>query len=598
MIPIRIRAAALLLAVALSTLPASAAQLQLALPADEDLSESLTAASLTVGAIREAEGAPVRRDVVAAAQADYRRLVAVLFEAGYFGPVISIQIDGVEAAALPVISRQDPIGTVTISVQSGPRFLFRETRIAPVAPGTELPEDFAPGRPAGTDVLRRTTAAGIDRWRALGHAKAELAGQDIVADHAANRLDAALALAPGPKLQYGPLFVEGAERVRENRITRIADLRQGRVFDPEQVDEAARRLVRTGAFRSVSITEADEIGPANTLPMTVQVVERLPRRFGAGAELSSEDGLSLSTFWLHRNLSGAADSFRVEGEIEGIGGDTGGEDFRLSFAYNRPATFNPETDLYASAFIESLDQPNFQSDRVGFEVGARRIVDEEFNYSYGIAYEQSKVEDAFGRRDFSILSLPLEAEYNRRNDDLNPTDGFYIEASAEPFYGFRTAGAGIRFLADLRGYQGFGSEDRTVVAARLQLGSVVGPDLADTPAADLFFSGGGGTVRGQEFQSLGVTLPSGRLVGGKSFLGFSGELRQGVTEKIGVVGFVDMGLISPNSDWSDGDTHVGAGLGIRYNTGIGPIRVDLGLPVSGPGDPSGVAIYIGIGQAF
>ncbi|MGB3408188.1 MAG: BamA/TamA family outer membrane protein, partial [Jannaschia sp.] len=420
----------------------------------------------------------------------------------------------------------------------------------------------------------------------------------VTADHAVSRLNAALTLAPGPRLSYGPLQISGNEAVRTRQIDRIVDLRPGQQFDPEQIADAAQRLQRTGAFRSVSIVEAEEIGPGDTLPLEVQVVERLPRRFGAGAEIGTSEGLSLSTYWLHRNLTGYADSLRVEGEINGIGGDSGGEDVRLSFAYNSPATFNPETDLYITGEIESLDELDFSSDRAEVGVGARRIVSDEFEYTYGIAFARSRVTDAFGTRNFSILSLPLTAQYDRRNDSLNPSDGYYVEAGLAPFHGFETAGSGVRFTADLRGYQGFGPEDRTVIAARLQIGTVAGPDLADVPADDLFFSGGGGTVRGQPFQQLGVILPSGRRVGGRSFLGLSGEIRQNVTESIGVVGFVDAGRISSASDWSDGETHVGAGIGLRYNTGIGPIRVDLGVPVSGPDDNSGFEVYIGIGQAF
>ncbi|MCK0169047.1 BamA/TamA family outer membrane protein [Jannaschia sp. S6380] len=578
----------------------AAADLQIAIAGDpdtfEDLAEDIRAASLTAGAVEEDESQ--RRDIVAAAQADYRRLLAVLFEAGYFGPVISITIDGVEAAALPTIGQQGGVNSVAIQIQPGPRFLFGQAAIAPVARGTELPEGFAPGLPAGTDVIRQAARAGVEGWRARGHAKAEVADQQITARHEIDRLDVALSLAPGPRLVFGPVFVEGAEDVRASHISRIADLRQGRVFDPGQVEEAARRLQRTGAFSSVSITEAERIGPADTLPMTISVVERLPRRFGFGAEIASEEGLGLSAYWLHRNLTGYADSLRIEGNVEQLGASNSGADYSLTFAYLRPATFNPESDLFVNGGAESLDQPNFNSERAYLEVGARRIVSDEFQYSYGVGYEYSKTSDAFGTREFSILSLPLTAQYDRRDDPLNTRDGYYIEAGLRPFQGFRTAGTGAVFDADLRGYQGFGPDRRTVVAARLQLGSVIGPELDEVPAKTLFFSGGGGTVRGQEFQSLGVELDDGDIVGGRSFVGFSAELRQDVTERIGVVGFADFGLISPDSDFTGGDSHSGAGLGLRYDTGIGPLRLDLGFPVSGPDDDGGVGIYIGIGQAF
>lgn len=575
---------------------AFAATLQLDIQASEDLVDALAAASLAAQAVNE--GIEGRQDLVAAAQADYSRLLAVLFEDGYFGPTISILLDGVEAAALPVIGNGAPVTTVTLSVQTGPAFVFGRATIDPLPAAAEPPEGFAAGKPAGTAILREAASDGTEAWRLQGHAKAGLTSQSIQADHRANQLNAALTLSPGPRLTYGELAVTGNEDVLTRQITRIADLRPGQVFDPEQVQESARRLQRTGAFRSISIVEAEDIGPGDTLPMTVQVVERLPRRFGAGAELGTTEGLGLSAFWLHRNLTGYADSLRFDGEIEGIGGDSGGEDYSLSFAYNRPSTFNPETDLFITGEIASVEEPTYSSDGVELVVGARRIVSDEFQYSYGLSFEKSRVTDAFGTRNFEILSIPLEAQYDRRNEPLNPSDGYFVEVGFEPFQGLLTAGTGARFTADLRGYQHFGAEDRTVLAARVQLGSVIGPELADVPATDLFYSGGGGTVRGQPYQSLSVILPNGREIGGLSFLGLSGEVRQQVTDSIGVVGFVDAGLISEESYWSDGETHVGAGLGLRYNTGIGPIRFDVGLPVSGPGDNSGIEVYIGIGQAF
>jgi translocation and assembly module TamA len=137
------------------------------------------------------------------------------------------------------------------------------------------------------------------------------------------------------------------------------------------------------------------------------------------------------------------------------------------------------------------------------------------------------------------------------------------------------------------------------LAFRGLAGSLVGPSIATAPADFLFFSGGSGTVRGQEYQSLGVDLSPGVTIGGRSFLGLSGEVRVQARRKLSVVGFYDAGYIGSESfvDGS-GEWHSGVGAGLRYDTGIGPIRFDLAIPVSGPGDNTGLEVYIGIGQAF
>ncbi|MBT8454763.1 MAG: BamA/TamA family outer membrane protein, partial [Alphaproteobacteria bacterium] len=130
-------------------------------------------------------------------------------------------------------------------------------------------------------------------------------------------------------------------------------------------------------------------------------------------------------------------------------------------------------------------------------------------------------------------------------------------------------------------------------------GSIVGASITGLPNDQRFYSGGGGTVRGQDYQSLDIDLGGGLRSGGRSFLGLSTELRAGVTDTISVVGFVDWGQISEDSlPGSSGESHAGAGLGLRYETGIGPLRVDLAVPISGPDDGPDFALYIGIGQAF
>jgi translocation and assembly module TamA len=140
-----------------------------------------------------------------------------------------------------------------------------------------------------------------------------------------------------------------------------------------------------------------------------------------------------------------------------------------------------------------------------------------------------------------------------------------------------------------------------VLAGRVQGGFITGSQLLATPRDDLFYSGGGGTVRGQPYQSLGVTANDGGTpveAGGTRFVALSAEIRTKVTDTIGIVGFVDAGHVSdadfgnPGDDW-----HAGAGLGLRYATGFGPIRLDVAAPVGGD-TGEGVQIYIGIGQSF
>ena len=168
---------------------------------------------------------------------------------------------------------------------------------------------------------------------------------------------------------------------------------------------------------------------------------------------------------------------------------------------------------------------------------------------------------------------------------------------AVAFLAISGADDGLRTYVDARAYRTFGTTRPVTFALRGQLGSVFGPALSVAPADYLFYSGGGGTVRGQPYQALGVDLGGGNLVGGRSFVGLTAEARVQITDNIGLVGFVDGGYVGAEEFYDgSGEWHSGAGLGLRYNTGIGPIRLDVATPVHGGG--SGFFIYIGIGQAF
>ena len=580
-----------------------AAEVALSVAGEEDLRGDIENASLLLRAEGDEDVDITNpQDLVAAAQADYTRIVGRLYSEGYYGPVVSILIDGREAAEIPPLDAPANVERVEIRVETGLRFVFGRAAIGPLAPGTELPEGFAAGETAETAVIRRAAAAAVTGWRQVGRAKAEVAEQEIVARHLEEVLNVAIAIRPGPVVRFGRLNISGNEDVRTERIRRIAGFPTDAVFDPDDLELAQRRLRRTGAFSAVVLEEAETLGPGDTLDVDLTVIEAPPRRFGFGAEIASSEGLSLEAFWMHRNLLGGAERLRFEGEVSGIGGNTGEDpDYRLSARFDRPATFDADTDLSLLAEVERLDEPNFDSEIVTLQASAVRYATDDLIVRAGVGLRASNVEDDLGKRQFRHLLFPLAAELDRRDDRYDATEGYYVDLTVDPYLALGGDSAtGGRLYADTRTYRGFGESDRFVLAGRVQVGSVIGSSIEETPPDYLFFSGGGGTVRGQPYESLGIDIDGDDdddIVGGRSFLGLSGELRAGVTERIGVVGFVDAGHVGESSFGGDGDSHVGAGLGVRYDTGIGPIRLDLAAPVSG-GTGEGIQIYLGIGQAF
>jgi len=595
-----IRAAALAGALAgalAAALPAHALEVTLQADAPRALRNDLRDASALLTA--EAEGTTDPQALVTLARGEYRRLLAALYANGHYAGEVHVYLDGREAAAIAPFSVPAAINDIRITVTPGPRFRFGALSVAPQAPGTELPRGFRTGQTARSGLVGDAARSAVSAWRQESHAKARIAGRSIVADHPARQLDADIDIEPGPRVRFGRFIPTGSRNVRAQRLQEIAGLPEGAPFDPDTVEKVGDRLRRTGVFRLVKVEEAETLGPGNTLDIHATLEEEKPRRFGFGAELSSFEGLDVSAYWIHRNLFGGAERLRLDGDIEGVGGNTGGVDYRFGARFTRPATFWTDSTFYISAEASVVNEPTFFARYASLGTGLDVEVNEYVEASAGIAYRYSQVRDDLGRREFSHIAFPLEGTWDRRDDEFNPTRGFYLNAETLPFLGILGSDSGLRLTGDARYYRRLGGEgSRFVAAGRFQFGSVLGSSLEGTPPDLLFYSGGGGTVRGQPYQSLHVTLPGGDEIGGRSFVGVSAELRAGITDKLGVVGFADAGWIdSASLPSSTADMHAGAGLGIRYDTAIGPIRLDVATPIAGD-TGRGVQLYVGIGQAF
>jgi translocation and assembly module TamA len=568
--------------------------------ADPALDASLRGASLLLAAERDKQTDP--QDLFAAALAEYGRLTGTLYATGHYSGVVHVRIDGREAATIPPLDTPARIGRIEVSVEPGPLFTFSKARVAPLARNTVLPDGFALGKPAESGVIRDAAQAGVDGWRDQGNAKAAVRSQDITANHANAQLSAQIALDPGPQLRFGKLSVRGAARMRPARVREIAGLPQGEVFSPADLNRAADRLRRSGVFQSVTLAEDEVITAPDLLGITATVVEEKRRRYSLGAEVASLDGLSLTGYWLHRNLFGGGERLRIDGAVGNIGATSSGVDYSLGVSIERPATFTPDTTVGIAASIGHEDEVDYSADVASFGVTVSHILSDKLTVRGGVSYDYSEGSDAFRDFRYRNLSIPLGATWDRRNSKVDATRGFYLDAEAKPFVGFGVTDSGIRLTLDGRAYRGLGAEERLVLAARVQAGAIYGASLLGAPRDYLFYSGGGGTVRGQPYQSLGVNVLRGFgsefKTGGAFFLGTSLEARAKITKTIGIVGFVDVGQIGAFDFFDTGaDWHAGAGLGLRYDTGFGPIRLDVAVPVGGTtGD--GVQIYVGLGQSF
>ncbi len=561
------------------------------------LSRDLRATSGLAGAGQE----KAALDLFADAQAEYGKLLSALYAAGYYGPIIHVLIDGREAGSIAPLDAPSAIGKIVVTVDPGPAFVLSTAQIAPMAAGQTLPSDFAAGKGAAAGGIMAAVQAGVDGWRGQGHAKATVAEQTLTADHASATLSVMVRLDPGPVLRFGDLSINGATHIRPDRVRKIAGLPTGHRFDPAEEARAAQRLRRSGVFSSVTLSEDDSITPPDLLGITADVVEALPRRYTFGAEVATNDGLRLNGSWLHRNLLGGGERFEVVGAISNIVAAGSGLDYTLGTTLDRPATPDADSTLNLSATIGHKDDADYTADTVALGIGLTHYFSTALTAHAAVAYDFSGGHDNAGDFTYRSLQLPIGVAFDRRDSTTEATSGYFLDLGAKPFFGFGATENGARLTLDARAYKTLVAQGSAVLAGRVQVGAILGASAIGTPRTDLFYSGGGGTVRGQAYQSLGISVLDGTTwvdTGGTAFVAASVEGRLKVSANIGLVAFVDAGAVGQGTVTGAGsDWQAGAGLGLRYGTAVGPIRLDLALPVRGALG-GGVQIYVGLGQAF
>ncbi|WP_419693819.1 autotransporter assembly complex protein TamA [Mesorhizobium muleiense] len=568
--------------------------------ADEDLAEKLENAS----ALKDDEERPVSGSLglLAKARADRDQLVAALYADARYEGVVTIIIEGKPLDDLPPdaeFSGPQPI-PVVINIAAGPKFTLGDMRLEGDAAGL-AGADFGliAGGDAGSGAVLKAEASIVRALKEDGRPLAKVTAREIVADHATSTLDVALTVAAGPVAGYGDTTVEGTEKVDRDFTEYMTGLKRGRQYSPEEVDEARDRLLGLEVFNSVTLKEADGLDADGNIPIGVEVSERKPRYFGLGGTFSNTEGLGLEGYWGHRNLFGRAEKLRIEGEISGIGSNELTElNYNAGIMFEKPGVVGPASKFFANVNTV-LEHPDaYDRFSVKGSTGLSYDLDRQQTVSAEVALDYSKITDSFGKHTYLIASVPLRYVYDNRDNRLNPTTGFRALAYAEPSYDILNGAAFVKLRGEGSAYQSLDATSKFVLAERVAIGSIIGAGLQDVPADRRFYSGGGGSVRGYAYQGIGPKDADGEPIGGLSFFETSIEMRIAITDTIGVVPFVDAGTVSTDQFPDFSSMKVGAGVGLRYITPFGPLRIDAAVPLNPDPDDPDFGIYAGIGQAF
>ena len=507
-----------------------------------------------------------------------------------------------------------------VRVITGPLFIYTTARIDYLGgrPDEQTVTDLQrllapldPGIPARAQPVIETGDALLARLRAAGYPDAISQPVDALADARENTVEIAFQLQPGLRASFGDVSYTGLGRTRLDFLEKLKPWEPGERYTPQKLDEFRGRLAETGLFDSAAARLSPEGEPdANGLTsrdVLVEVRERDRHTITLGATASTSDGSGVEGGWERRNLTGRGDSLTVDAQIATL-------QRRLETTWRRPhigrygrnVSFGGkiedfETDAFdqtggsISATIEEQLTPRVRAS-IGAETGYASILDDQSREDCLERNPGSPVCET-DRRDLYLLSMTGTAEYIGVRDILDPRDGVRARASIEPgLTGGDTEIAYTRVLAEGSIYFDIGS-DNLIGALRGRVGTIFGPSEG-VPPDRKFYAGGGGSVRGYEYQSLSPRNALDELTGGSSLIEMSAELRYRATNSLGYVAFIDAGAAGNNVEPPIDAMGFGAGFGVRYYAGFGPLRADIAVPLNKRDGDADFQIYISIGQAF
>ncbi len=561
---------------------------------------------------------------------DFPDLANALWASGYFDASVSVTVAGVAitpegvgagpAGQAAEASRGAALVPVRYTIAPGPLYQLRNVVIydartkglidPALIDRTRFGAD--PVGPARASTVRSTQTLWIDQLREQSYALAKVVDTKPVVDHRLRVMDVAVTIDPGPKAGIGPVTVQGSPGVDPRVISSFIYLEEGEPYSPKRILDTRNSVSQIEAIGGVRVEEGDKLDANGNLPILVVTSERKRHAVALAAMYSNVDGPSVRASWTDRNLFGGAERLRLDAQagIAAIGGSSQFKGLsslswrnvvgRVGASFVKPALGGSRNDLLVdvAAIRESTDY--YYASYLNAQVALRHRFSEYLSAQIGIEAEGGQTVDLWGKHNYSLLGAPVAINYDSTDDKLAPTKGVRAMARVAPYIKALPHGVTmVQSKAQVSTYYAIDEQARYILAGRIAAGSTFGASIADVPASRRFFVGGGGSVRGYRYRSLSPDNGFGVPTGGLSYIEASLEARIRLTETFGIVPFVDAGSAydSPVPDFKS-SIRESVGLGLRYFTPIGPIRLDVAVPVARRPGESKFGVLIGVGEAF
>ncbi len=451
------------------------------------------------------------------------------------------------------------------------------------------------GAPAYPKTILNAEDTLLDLLHLQGYAFATIRKRDTLADQKSKTITVILEVETGPLTYFGPTKISGLDRVRECFIYRKLRWRPGDLYDPKKIEKTQEALELSGLFRSVNVTHKEEPTAGDQqLPMEINVIEAKQRSLGFGLNYTTELGPGVTAEWEDRNILG-------EGQKLSLRADIWQRLQEASLSYLIPDFYCQDQNLiwlldYRHEKVEAFTESAFTLSGI-----IERQLNERLRISYGGMYKLLHSKDSDYNGTFDLIKVPLQLRWSNADSLLDPTRGCTINVKITPSLQFlkpQFAYSINTFTGTV--YQSLSPDHRHIFAAKLMLGSIVGANKHDIPPPERFYAGSENTLRGYKYLTVSPLDEDHKPIGGRSLFIYSLELRNRIGKNFGWVAFYEMGNVFSDSFPNFNRSLLqSVGLGLRYHTPVGPLRLDFAVPLNRRHHiDKPFQIYFSIGQSF
>lgn len=530
------------------------------------------------------------------AESDIPELIKIMHAHGFLEAEIDVQFDkGANDYLVILLVKPGPLYRVADYQISLIEKVGETEQLAPECRRLQLDDiGISLGDPLETKTILESELAALEILSECGYPLAQIKNREIVADGKTKQVKIELTIEIGPLAYFGPTTIEGNGSVRACLIEQQIQWCENQRFDSCLIEGTEKALLDTGLFTSAYITHPKTLNQNDQLPIKIELAEAKHKSISAGVSYQTTFGPGATFGWENRNISGLGRRFSFQANVaqrshSGI----------ISYLIPNFRGVGRNLTFEAQAAHESIRPYRMQS--YSFLNRFDRPVEECFYFSVSGQVEYLIVSGSVDNGNFLLVETPLYLRWTNVDDFLNPISGVRFEYRGVPAINIKKASEFYYSqVFTFSSYFNLWRGDFLILAQKLTVGTIFSNGLDAVPVPKRFFGGSEENLRGYRYYTVSPLKKHDKPIGGRSEIFYTIEPRFRFTNCFGLVPFFDIGNVYLK-EWPTfkGKWRKSVGIGFRYFSIIGPLRLDVAFPLNRREeiDPHWW-VFVSLGQSF